>query len=103
MKRLFAAWSAVTLGAMLFAVPVFAADPVKIVVPFAAGGPVDALARIVANELAPRLQTDVVVENRGGAGGLLAGGRGAAGDSSAGRAPHRQVERGERDTAANGV
>src|SRR4051812_6407192 len=35
-------------------------------------GPVDALARILANELAPRLQTDVVVENRGGAGGLLA-------------------------------
>ena len=42
------------------------------VVPFAAGGPVDALARIVAQELEPRLATDVVVENRGGAGGLLA-------------------------------
>src|SRR5438552_15496209 len=67
MKRLFAAFAAI-----LFAAPAFAADPVKIVVPFAAGGPVDALARIVANELAPRLQADVVVENRGGAGGLLA-------------------------------
>ena len=41
-------------------------------VPFAAGGPVDALARIVAAELSTRLATDVVVENRGGAGGLLA-------------------------------
>src|SRR6476469_5185239 len=72
MKRLFAAPRTVALAAMLFAIPAQAADPIKMVVPFAAGGPVDALARIVANELAPRLQTDVVVENRGGAGGLLA-------------------------------
>jgi len=67
MKRLFGA-----LAAIVLAVPAHAADPIKMVVPFAAGGPVDALARILANELAPRLQTDVVVENRGGAGGLLA-------------------------------
>jgi len=67
MKRLFGA-----LIATLLAMPAHAADPIKMVVPFAAGGPVDALARIVAAELAPRLQTDVVVENRGGAGGLLA-------------------------------
>src|SRR5436305_14022461 len=72
MKRVFAARGAVALVAMLFAASGQAADPIKIVVPFAAGGPVDALARIVANELGPRLQTDVVVENRGGAGGLLA-------------------------------
>ena len=67
MKRLFGA-----LVATLLAAPAQAADPIKMVVPFAAGGPVDALARIVAAELAPRLQADVVVENRGGAGGLLA-------------------------------
>jgi tripartite-type tricarboxylate transporter receptor subunit TctC len=72
MKRLFAARGAVALAAMLLAMPAQAADPIKMVVPFAAGGPVDALARIVAAELAPRLQADVVVENRGGAGGLLA-------------------------------
>jgi tripartite-type tricarboxylate transporter receptor subunit TctC len=68
MKRLFAA----LLAAAIFAFPAPAADPIKMVVPFAAGGPVDALARIVAAEIGPRLQTDVVVENRGGAGGLLA-------------------------------
>jgi len=67
MRRLIAA-----LFATLFAVPGQAADPIKMVVPFAAGGPVDALARIVAAELTTRLSTDVVVENRGGAGGLLA-------------------------------
>src|SRR3982750_3332505 len=59
-------------AASLFAIPAKAADPIKIVVPFAAGGPVDALARILAQELAARLASDVVVENRGGAGGLLA-------------------------------
>jgi tripartite-type tricarboxylate transporter receptor subunit TctC len=72
MKRLFAARGAVALVATLLAGPAQAADPIKMVVPFAAGGPVDALARIVAAELAPRLQADVVVEDRGGAGGLLA-------------------------------
>jgi tripartite-type tricarboxylate transporter receptor subunit TctC len=64
------------LGALLatamLALPARGAEPIKMVVPFAAGGPVDALARIVASEIGPRLQTDVVVENRGGAGGLLA-------------------------------
>jgi tripartite-type tricarboxylate transporter receptor subunit TctC len=68
MKRLFGA----LVAAALFAIPAWAADPIKMVVPFAAGGPVDALARIVAQELTSRLGTDVVVENRGGAGGLLA-------------------------------
>src|SRR5262245_23896939 len=60
------------LAASLFAVPANAADPIKMVVPFAAGGPVDALARILAQDIGPRLGTDVVVENRGGAGGLIA-------------------------------
>lgn len=56
---------------VLFAAPA-AADTVKIVVPFAAGGPVDMVARLLAQELGPRLKADVVVENRGGAGGALA-------------------------------
>jgi tripartite-type tricarboxylate transporter receptor subunit TctC len=60
------------LFAAILAVPAHGAEQIKMVVPFAAGGPVDALARIVAAEIGPRLQADVVVENRGGAGGLLA-------------------------------
>jgi tripartite-type tricarboxylate transporter receptor subunit TctC len=72
MKRLSAARCAVALAAALFALAAQAAEPIKMVVPFAAGGPVDALARIVAQELGPRLGTDVVVENRGGAGGVIA-------------------------------
>ena len=68
MKRLFG----MLLAAALFAGPARAADPIKLIVPFAAGGPVDALARIIAQELSIRLSSDVVVENRGGAGGLIA-------------------------------
>ena len=47
------------------------AETVKIVVPFAAGGPVDQLARILANELGPKLGEDVIVDDRGGAGGAI--------------------------------
>jgi tripartite-type tricarboxylate transporter receptor subunit TctC len=47
------------------------ADTIKIVVPFVAGGPVDQLARILGNELGPKLGAEVIVENRGGAGGAL--------------------------------
>ncbi len=48
------------------------AETVKIVVPFAAGGPVDQLARILASELGAKLDATVIVENRGGAGGAIA-------------------------------
>jgi tripartite-type tricarboxylate transporter receptor subunit TctC len=49
------------------------AEPIKIVVPFAAGGPVDQLARVLANGLGPKLGEDVIVDDRGGAGGAIAG------------------------------
>ena len=55
----------------LFATPGLA-DTVKIVVPFAAGGPVDQLARLLANELGPKLNANVIVDDRGGAGGAIA-------------------------------
>jgi len=54
----------------LLATPVFA-ETVKIVVPFAAGGPVDQLARILTPELAAQLKADVIVDDRGGAGGAI--------------------------------
>jgi tripartite-type tricarboxylate transporter receptor subunit TctC len=57
--------------ALLFATAAPAADAVKIVTPFAAGGPADMLARLLAQELNPRLGADVVVENRGGGGGSI--------------------------------
>ncbi len=46
--------------------------PIVIVVPFGAGTNVDAIARLAAAELAPRLGVQVVVENQPGAGGTIA-------------------------------
>jgi len=44
---------------------------IKMVVPFAAGASTDVMARAVAAQLAPRLGTNIVVENRAGASGMI--------------------------------
>jgi tripartite-type tricarboxylate transporter receptor subunit TctC len=49
----------------------YPSKPIKIIVPFAAGGGSDAVTRIVANALSERLGQPIAVENRGGAGGNL--------------------------------
>jgi tripartite-type tricarboxylate transporter receptor subunit TctC len=49
--------------------------PVRIVVGFTAGGPTDAIARIVAQKLSDSLGHQFVVENIGGAGGNTAAGQ----------------------------
>jgi tripartite-type tricarboxylate transporter receptor subunit TctC len=59
------------------AAPAHAADPwptrpLKIVIPFSAGGVQDTLARALSNELSAALGQPVIVENRPGAGGTLA-------------------------------
>ncbi|MGY4299804.1 tripartite-type tricarboxylate transporter receptor subunit TctC [Bradyrhizobium sp. i1.4.4] len=60
----------VLLGVGLFP-PASAAFPdrsIKFIVPFAAGGPTDALARYLAEGVRVRLGQPVIIENRAGAG-----------------------------------
>lgn len=47
------------------------AGPVKLIVPFAAGGIVDVMARLVGERMAPLLKQSVFIENRPGATGAL--------------------------------
>jgi tripartite-type tricarboxylate transporter receptor subunit TctC len=68
------------------AVPVYSANasaqdyparPITMVVPYAAGGPTDVAARIVAERLGTSLGQPVIIENIGGADGSIGAGRAA--------------------------
>lgn len=48
-----------------------AGRPIKLVVPFPAGGSTDVIGRILAEGLATRLETPIVIENKPGAGGTI--------------------------------
>lgn len=59
----------VTYGAD--AQPAWPNRPIKLVVPFAAGGGSDATARGIANKLGARLGQPIIIDNKGGVGGAM--------------------------------
>lgn len=75
-KKTFARCAALALALVAGAVAAqdaFPSRPLKLVVPYAAGGPADMLARLVADKLAPRIGQPVVIENKPGSGGHIGG------------------------------
>jgi tripartite-type tricarboxylate transporter receptor subunit TctC len=49
----------------------FPSKPIRLIVPFVPGGSTDAAARIISEPLAKQLGRPIVVENKGGAGGII--------------------------------
>ena len=66
----------VCLAAALFATSdagaqTFPSKPLRIIVPFAAGGPADITSRIISPRMTELLGQPIVIDNRGGANGLI--------------------------------
>ena len=66
-----AALSAASLAPSLAQAQAFPAKQINIVVSYPAGGDTDALGRVFAEKLSPRIKQNVVVENRPGASGTI--------------------------------
>lgn len=62
---------AVVLFAPFASFAAYPDKPITIVIPFAAGGPTDAIARALQNHLAAALRTQVLIDNTAGAGGTI--------------------------------
>src|SRR5271170_2113481 len=77
-RVIFAGFASSALSAALVCAPqnTVAADdypvrPITMIVPYPAGGGVDAMGRIVGQKLSAALGQQVIIENRGGAGGMI--------------------------------
>jgi tripartite-type tricarboxylate transporter receptor subunit TctC len=71
MRRLAVAAFAFVAVAAAASAETYPARPIKIIVPTPPGGPVDVMARLLANALGPELNQSVVVENKPGAGNII--------------------------------
>jgi tripartite-type tricarboxylate transporter receptor subunit TctC len=76
MKKLSLLLAAALLSVSSFAQSDYPNKPVKIIVPFPAGGTSDVMGRMMAEELGKLLKQPFIVENVGGAGGVIGTERG---------------------------
>ena len=67
--------AAALLASPLAGAQTYPTKPITMIVPFAAGGPTDTIARLVAQGMTVDLKQQVIVENVGGAGGTVGAGR----------------------------
>ncbi len=51
--------------------PSFPSKPIQFVVPFPPGGATDTMARMLADKMGPKLGQNIIVDNKGGAAGIL--------------------------------
>ena len=70
-KLLVAASAACLLAGAAQAEEPYPSNPIKLVVGFPPGGPTDIVGRVIALDLGRELKQSVIVENRGGAGGII--------------------------------
>jgi tripartite-type tricarboxylate transporter receptor subunit TctC len=71
-RRTFAAGAAALVAAPMLRAQTLPAGPVRIVVGFAPGGGTDILARVIGQKLGDMWKTQILVENRAGATGVIA-------------------------------
>src|SRR6186997_1104721 len=70
--RVFLLLLSLVIGPPAYAQSDFPSRPITIIVPFPPGGSSDTVTRIVAAKLADNLKANVVIDNRGGGGGVPA-------------------------------
>lgn len=75
MKLVFAATCSIALQVTAASAQVYPSRPITIIVPFAAGGPADTLARMLGERMRSSLGQSIIVENAPGAAGSLGVGR----------------------------
>ena len=70
-RRTFAAAALLLAASFTAQAQSWPAKPVRVVVPFSAGGPADSLARVLGTKMTADLGQQVLVDNKGGAGGTM--------------------------------
>ena len=72
LKQILAGTALAVAATGAFAQVAYPVKPIQMIVPFAAGGPTDVVARALAQAMSKSMGANVVVENKPGAGGTLA-------------------------------